>query len=309
MNQEAYLEFKKREGYKNPNSQVERILKLANILKAEKLTREQLARRCSVHIKTIRRDLRVLEKFYDLDYDGFNRPFIFAERGEEGLLLTLTNEEMQLLSDLIKTSNHSLKEGLIEKLDRKSKLEIDSRAQIAKKVNTIQLAIGRKKRVLLKDYQGLKDKEPKTIEVEPIRVSDFRYLIAFDPDHESKSNKTYSLDRINAGVTISQKEWSFEREHDKNTESDIFGLMIGKPIEVELALTSTAYGITKSRYPKALEEIIKVDEEEFPYILKTKTYNLTAVGNLILSMPGHFKLIKGEGLREHLYREIEKFSF
>jgi predicted DNA-binding transcriptional regulator YafY len=58
----------------------DRIHQLVDILVSdERKSLEELARQFAVSTRTIRRDLSLIEKFFNLDYDFHSRPFIFQD--------------------------------------------------------------------------------------------------------------------------------------------------------------------------------------------------------------------------------------
>ena len=58
----------------------DRIHELVAILASDELKNmDELAAIFHVSTRTIRRDIKMLEKFFDLDYDFENRPFLFSE--------------------------------------------------------------------------------------------------------------------------------------------------------------------------------------------------------------------------------------
>ena len=67
----------KRPGYRNPKDSMEKMFVLIALLR-EKRRRpiDQIAELLEKSERQVRRDLNTLERFFDLDFDDRNRPFI-----------------------------------------------------------------------------------------------------------------------------------------------------------------------------------------------------------------------------------------
>lgn len=293
----------KREGFQHPIGRLERMLKLIVLLKYKRYTKEKLALILNKSVKQTSRDLKSLERFYDMDEDEYGRHFIFSERDENGLLVSLTNEEMAYLANLVGDNQHCLREGLLAKLDKNMHLDIDARTKFGRMVNAIKRAIKNKKQITLDGYQGAKDQLPKTVNVEPIGIWDLKYLVAYDPN-DIKS-KFYSLDRIHFDILILDEEWKYQDKHDQIVP-DVFGWRTGIAERVRIALSNSAGMLLKEEFPRSRQFVNSQHDTKYPFIFDAYITGLQGAARFVMGLLDEVKILEGDKLKKFIDEKLKK---
>lgn len=295
-----------REGFREPRDRTERMLVLIALLKYKKRrTIDQLALILDKSTRQIRRDIKSLERFFDLDYDEYNRPFIFADKNDNGIFINLTDEEMALLAELVEGVNHRLQDSLKRKLDKNLFIDFHLKADLARIVNQLRYAIRNKQYILIEGYHGSKDKQPKDVELEPINIIDLKYLAAYDP--AAALNKIYSLERITRGVKVLDKNWNCEEKH-RHQQPDIFGIITGEVLPVRIALSSRAHLLLKEEYPRSVQFVHAQDDEHYPWIFEGNVYGLQGVGRFVMGLLDEVKILEGNKLVEYINEQIDEWK-
>lgn len=292
-----------REGFRFPRDRTERMLVLISLLKYKRRrSLDQLAAILEKSTRQIRRDLKSLERFVDLDYDEYNRPFIFADKDDNGIFINVTDEEMALMADLMGNVQHKLKDGLIKKLDKNLFLDFKLKTDLARLINQIKYAIRNKQRILIEEYQSAKDNKPKEVELEPVNIIDLKYLAAFEP--ASGLNKIYALERINKGIKVLDKPFEFEEKH-RHQQPDVFGIITGEVHQIKLALSTRAYLLLKEEYPRSIQFIHKQNDENYPRIFDGNVYGLQGVGRFVMGLLDEVKVVEGEDLKVYVREKVK----
>jgi predicted DNA-binding transcriptional regulator YafY len=295
-----------REGFRNPRDRTERMLVLIALLKYKRRKNlDQLATLLGKSTRQLRRDIKSLERFFDLDYDEYNRPFIFADKDDNGIFINVTDEEMSLLAQLVDGVNHKLKDGLIKKLDRNLFLDFKLKTDLAQLVNQIKYARRNKRCILIEGYQGAKDKEPKDVELEPVNIVDLKYLSAFDP--VSGINKIYALERITGGIKVLEKEISNEEKH-RHQQPDVFGIITGEVHQVKLTLSNRAYLLLKEEYPRSVQFIHKSKNEDYPWLFETNVYGLQGIGRFVLGLIDELEIEECNALEDYVMQKMDEWK-
>ena len=294
-----------REGFRTPRDRTERMLVLISLLKYKRRRNlDQLAAILDKSSRQLRRDLKSLERFVDLDYDEFNRPFIFGDKDDNGIFINVTDEEMALLADLVGNVQHKLKDGLIRKLDKNLFLDLHLKTDLAGLIKQIKYAIRNKQRILVESYQGAKDKIPKDVELEPVNIIDLKYLAAFEP--ASGLNKFYALERITKGVKVLNKPVEFTDKH-RHQQPDVFGIITGEVHQIKLALSTRAFLLLREEYPRSVQFMHKQQDEHYPWIFDAHVYGLQGVGRFVMGLPDEVRVLEGDRLEEYVRGMVSRF--
>ena len=293
-----------REGFREPRDRTERMLVLIALLKYKRRRNlDQLAAILEKSTRQIRRDIKSLKRFFDLDYDEYNRPFIFADKDDNGLFINLTDEEMALMAELVDGVNHKLKDGLIKKLDKNLFIDFQLKTDLARLVNKIKYALRSKRCILIEGYQGAKDNKPKDVELEPVNIIDLKYLAAYEP--ASGLNKIYAMERIHGDVKVLNKEVAHEDKH-RHQQPDVFGIITGEVHEVKIALSNRAYLLLEEEYPRSVQFIHKHHDEQYPWIFDGHVYGLQGVGRFVMGLLDEVRVLEGEGLKEYIRETVKQ---
>lgn len=294
-----------REGFRFPRDRTEKMLVLISLLKYKRRRNlNQLAALLEKSTRQIRRDLKSLERFVDLDYDEYNRPFIFADKNDNGIFINVTDEEMALLADLVGNVQHKLKDGLTKKLDKNLFLDFQLKTDLAKLINQIKYALRNKQHILIEGYRGAKDNKPKNVELEPVNIIDLKYLAAFEP--ASGLNKIYALERITKGIIVLNKPFEFEDKH-RHQQPDVFGIITGEVHQIKLALSIRAYLLLREEYPRSVQFIHKHDDEHYPRVFDANVYGLQGVGRFVMGLLDEVKVLEGDRLEEYVRGMVRRF--
>lgn len=292
-----------REGFRAPRDRTERMLVLISLLKYKRRrTLDQLAALLEKSTRQIRRDLKSLERFVDLDYDEYNRPFIFADKDDNGIFINVTDEEMALLADLVGNVQHKLKDGLIIKLNKNLFLDFQLKTDLARLINQLKYAIRNKQCILIEAYQGAKDNKPKDVELEPVNIIDLKYLAAFEP--ASGLNKIYALERITKGIKVLDTSITHEDKH-RHQQPDVFGIITGEVHQIKLALSTRAYLLLKEEYPRSVQYIHKHDDENHPWRFDANAYGLQGVGRFVMGLLDEVRILEGERLTKYVREKVK----
>lgn len=292
-----------REGFREPRDRTERMLVLIALLKYKRRRNmDQLAAILDKSTRQLRRDIKSLERFFDLDYDEYNRPFIFADKDDNGIFINVTDEEMALLAQLLEGVNHKLKDGLYKKLDKNLFIDFQLKTDLAKLINQIKYAIRNNLCIKIEGYHGAKDKIPKDVELEPVSIVDLKYLSAFEPS--SGLNKIYALERICGSIKVQDKTIAHEEKH-RHQQPDVFGIISGEVHGVRIALSTRAYLLLKEEYPRSVQFIHKHDEETYTWVFDANVYGLQGVGRFVMGLLDEVKVLEGEKLKEYVTTMIQ----
>lgn len=292
-------------GYRLPQTTLEKLIVLIDQLKYKRRkSYKQLANILEKSERQIRRDVQMLERFYALDYDEYGRPFILAEVNEDELMVSLTAEEMDFLGKLVNGSKNTLREGLLKKLDRMQRLDLSDRPSIAEVIDTLEEGINRKERVMLKGYVSAGNDQPRDILVEPISITELKYLTAFDV--KGGITKIYSLDRMQDAELLFE-DFECEEQH-RHLKPDPFGVVTGKAYDAELLLTNRAYLLMREEYPRTLEFLHASENEKYPWRFKGWVFGLQGVGRFVLGLIDEIKVMSPEELNRFIEEKVRRIN-
>ena len=293
-------------GFIHPKTTLEKLLVLVRLLQYKRTkTYAELASILNKSERQVRRDIKMLERFFQLEYDFYGRPFILTEVNEDELMVNLTTEEMAFLSTLVRKSKSKFKDGLMKKLDLELHLEFDEDSELAKKIDHLEVAISAKNKVILKNYASAHSKSVRDIEVEPIMITEFKYLTAFDVT--DKKVKVFAIDRI-TGVETTQMPFGYQELH-LHLKPDPFGMASGQAHLVDLLLSERAYLLMREEYPRTRLQITKSDSPDYPWRFYSTVYGLEGIGRFVLGLLGEIEIVTPQELKNYLKDRISQFQF
>lgn len=161
-------------------------------------------------------------------------------------------------------------------------------------------------------YQSFWRDAPRTFAIEPYCVKVFKqrwYVIANTPHYDTNSIRIYSLDRITALNTTTEK-YSYPKNFDpQGYFQDCFGIIVDENIKTELI--SIKANATKSKYLRALplhhsqeETEIGEDDSIFQYYLRP-TYDFVQE---LLSHGDEIEVLKPKSLKKEIGEIISNLS-
>lgn len=271
--------------------------------KRRKTVREH-AQLMGVSERTVYRYIETLEQHFLIDKDEYERYFIHTDIDEDEIRIKLTAEELQFLYNLVSKSKSKLKEGLQAKLDLNLRIELNEDDDHASKIDVLESAINSRKKVKLEKYTAASSVTPKAKIVEPISITEFKYLTAYDV--ESGNTKIYAISRI-SGVVPMDEAMENEEEH-RYLKPDIFGMSGGKAFNIHLKLKNRAYLLMREEFPRSVEFLKKAEDPYFPYELKCWVYGLEGIGRYALGMLDHIRIIENEALKDYIMSKIRLFG-
>ncbi len=283
-----------------------RVLQLIHLLKRQPAkTIRSLSAALSCTERTAYRYLHLISAVgFDVQKDAHNRIFIAGE--EHQIATTFTAEELNLLKELLNTAaKHShLKEGILEKLQLNSEVEIIGgeiiRVYLSKLVQQIKEALRDNKRIILRKYHSLHSNKVSDRLVEPICFTDnYNSLVAYEV--RTRTNKYFNIERITQVEVLKQK-MKFNSEH-RYAMPDLFGFSDnGVQHDVELTLTLRAAVLLREEYPSATP-CISLNSKTQHYNFKAVVHNFIPLQRFITGLPGEIQIINPPALREIIKQE------
>jgi predicted DNA-binding transcriptional regulator YafY len=291
-------------------SPLEKLLFLSHQLKYKRRRSfREYARILRKSERQVRRDVETLEKFFDIDKDEDGRPFIFTDDQEDELSIILTQDEIELLITLISGSRKRLAVGLRKKL----KLQIAKADEVLNTdfkeiiqndfIDTIKDAIHQGRQLKIFGYENLKSKKRTDKIVEPISISQMKYLTAFDT--EVKMTKNYVIMRMN-GLVMTDEPIKFKESH-QHLAPDTFGMNTGEEFNVKIQLSHLAYTLMVEEYPQTDKKISLTESKKFPYMFTAKLNGLQGIGRFVLGLPGEVKISKPKELIVYVEEKAKNF--
>jgi predicted DNA-binding transcriptional regulator YafY len=278
-----------------------RVLQLINLLKRKPAkTIRSLAAALSCTERTAYRYLHLIAAVgFDVQKDAHNRIFIATEQNQ--IAATFTVEELSLLKELLNTAaKHShLKDGILEKLQLNSEVEMIGgeiiKVYLSKIVQQIKEALRDNKRIILRKYHSLHSNKVSDRIVEPICFTDnYNSLVAYEV--KTRTNKYFNIERITQ-VEVMKQKMKFNSEH-RYAMPDLFGFSDnGVQHDVELTLTLRAAVLLREEYPSATP-CISLNNKTQHYNFKAVVHNFIPLQRFITGLPGEIQIIKPPALRE-----------
>jgi len=292
-------------GYIQPKTTLEKLMVMISLLKYKRRkTYAELASIMEKSERQVRRDIKMLERFYLLDYDEYGRPFILTEINEDEMVVNLTTEEMSFLTGLVKKTRSKFKEGLLKKLDLNFQINFDNQNDLAQKVDDLESAINSKNRVILEGYSSANSKTIRDIEVEPITITEFKYLTAFDVKDEKI--KVFALDRIEK-VKAFEEPFSFSEYH-QHIKPDPFGIASGESFIVDILMTSRAYLLMREEFPRSKTFLSKSDNLDYPWRFYGTVHGLQGIGRFVMGLSDDTEVDKSSQLGAYISEKINKMK-
>jgi len=291
------------DGFRNPKERIERILCMISILKfSKRKTRAEHARSLGVSERQIRRDLQMLERFFEIEYDLDNRPFIIAERDDNGILLNFTREEIALINSLVESSKSKIASDILRKTNADLYFDQDHPRFLSSHIERIRKAIKNKKQIRLKYTSGSSPHSKERI-LEPVDIIEKKYFTAFDIDAEKM--KMYAFERVDDEVEVLKTNFEFQAKH-RHFTPDLFGMYSGENYHVILKLSQRAYLLLREEYPRAALELYKTSDTEYPWKFDQYVNGLEGIGRFVMGLSDHIQIEKGEELKLFLRDKAKK---
>lgn len=176
-----------------------------------------------------------------------------------------------------------------------------------KKFILLQLAAKEGKVARIINYASHNSKKDRIVEpFHPIPEHD-AFLVY---DTEKNENREYKISRME-DVEVLDRKWTKTNKH-KVLGIDLFGFMENqkvKAVNIELKLKSLPYNLLLEEYKDASKYLSEnqdaSDNNEYPYILKTKVYNMLGVGRFYMGLANEIKIVKGEPLKDYIREYIK----
>ena len=281
-----------------------RVLQLITLLKKEPAKSIRfLAGVLESTDRTVYRYLDLIKELgFELHKDHNNKFQIVG--GDEYQQISFSNEEVQLLRDLVMTTgkDNKLRDSLLQKIYLQSELAIQGnqilKANLGKMVEKINSSISENKRILLKGYHSLNTQKISDRIIEPITLTDnYNSICGFEV--ETKLNKYYNIERITEVIQL-EEEQQFHQLHQLD-EMDVFGFSEknGQKFSVELLVSLRAYILLKEQYPKIDNHITKEINSE-KYRVKIDVNNPKPITRFILGLKDDIEVIGSESFLKHM---------
>lgn len=244
--------------------------------------------------RTVYRYLDLVKELgFELQKDHNNKFQIIGE--DDYPSISFSKEEVSLLRDLVLSTgkDNKLKDSLLQKIYLQSELAIQGnhvlKANLGRMIEKINSSIIDNKRILLKGYHSINTQVISDRIIEPIGLTDnYNSVCGFEV--ETKLNKYYNLERINAVVILDESQ-EFNKLHQLD-ELDVFGFSDknGEKFMVELSLSLRAYVLLKEQYPKIEKHISKELKSE-KYHLKVEVNNPKPIKRFIMGLKDEIDVI------------------
>ncbi len=286
----------------NEQQRLLRLLKLIALLSSPlRRTARQYADLLEVNKTTIYRYFRTIEEAgYTLLLDNENQYYLdrSAVRSQHSEL-HFTEEEAQILGDLVRSYDSPFQQDLLNKIYTHSTLNelADSLADAQQSVRyrTLKEAIREERQVILRQYVSMNSQQISDRRVEPIGFL-HRDTLVEAYDVEKKAMRHFRLERI-AEVKRSQTYFQYRGEH-RRSQTDPFRVADLQPVEVILKLTPTAAQQMKELYP-ATEPYLQQQDDAIVFSAPVnREYKL--IDRLLLSLCDEVQVVSPPQLRTHL---------
>ncbi|MDZ4757566.1 MAG: WYL domain-containing protein [Bacteroidota bacterium] len=260
-----------------PQQKILRVFKLISHLKSDsRKTVSELAKLMETTDRSIYRYFELLDEIgFAIDKDFENRFFIQMWDEHDNPVQEFSLDESKLLSDMLKSTKHPLKNSLLEKIHTRGELPGMAKnivkAKSAKIISTLTKAMELHKQVILKKYHSARSNTLTDRLVEPVCFTDnYMNIAAFEP--ANKDNRHFKIDRIGE-VELSDKLWKHEAKHQK-PEVDLFGMGGNKETDVLITMGHKAYLLFIEEIPNGKNYITKKGNN---YILQCKIYDTKGI--------------------------------
>jgi proteasome accessory factor C len=271
---------------------------------------KQLAFALDVSEKTAYRYKDTLcELGFRLERNDYSHQYKIVDKVPMDLNLAFSQEEVDfIMSNLPKGSD--LTPGISNKLYIHSDiLSVPGALQeigFGKAVKSLQRAIEKKKRVILKDYSSANSNEQRDILAEPVKLEDhYRRLYAFCP--ERKKIMQYKTERIGEVKITSGKQF-YTLHNTGDIETDPFWWVFENDrYKVTLDMNMGVYHMVREDYPRIETYVTELDENR--YRLETEVANLAPVSSLILRFPEGVQNVEPDELKSYTIGRLKYSPF
>lgn len=279
------------------------------------LSINELAEKLQVSYRTVYRDLEILNQvgFWPEEVEkgryvirGQDRDVARFEKN-----LQFNAEEAAILSRAVGgiDENHPMKKAILEKLLSFSGMEdvlnVIVKQDISRNMERLAKAIREKKQVILHNYRSAHSQSVRSRTVEPYAFStDGVFVKAYETD--SKLNKTYKIERIEE-VNLQNTDWQHEKEHEGETQPDIFGINGGEKQRIVLRMSMRSAQLLQEEFPLSRPHVIKEDHTH--YAFDAEVNGFVAISRFILGLADEIEVLQPAALRDFLNERIERKKF
>lgn len=278
----------------------------------ETLTIDEIAARLDVVPRTIYRYIDTLKEagFVVVNPKGDIYSMVDMPKPAPNFdkLVYFTDEESYLVNNLIEgiSPTNALKAGLKKKLaviyDSTNIEGFVDRKSNAAHVANLRKAAQEKKMVILHDYESANGNDVRDRLVEPFGFTN-DFIEAWAYDTESKSNKTFKVQRIGE-VEITGRSWEYEVSH-RTQGRDIFRMTGYANAHVRMQLTVRAKNLLIEEYPLAEKEITRDGNY---WILDTVVNDFAGICRYYVGLIPEIKVLEGEEFKEYARAYMNKYA-
>lgn len=296
-----------------------RILKIFRSLleRPSGLTKKELAKQNHVHEDTIANDFKAfVTAGFEMDKDEKWRWFFVVDKPlkRASSLLYFSEEERFLLHtaiDNLQTTadkQQRLKQKLHALYDYSRLGFAFLRKPHLNKVDCLEDAKARKKRVLLEGYRSSNSNSVSDRIVEPYHINPSEdTLQTFDV--EKKIPRHFRISRISRVRILEESDWEYEQQHHVQI-TDPFRIVDNNQVNVHLRLSVGAYNELVERYPTTRSYIEPTADENFFDFQCNVNHKFYGLSNFILGFYHlEIEVLQPDSLREHLRAEVERMKF
>lgn len=278
----------------------------------EKQTIDEIAARLDVVPRTIYRYIDTLKEagFVVVNPKGDIYSMVDMPKPAPNFdkLVYFTDEESYLVNNLIEgiSPTNALKAGLKKKLaviyDSTNIEGFVDRKSNAAHVANLRKAAQDKKMVILHDYESANGNDVRDRLVEPFGFTN-DFIEAWAYDTESKSNKTFKVQRIGE-VEITDRSWEYEISH-RTQGRDIFRMSGYANAHVRMQLTVRAKNLLIEECPLAEKEITRDGNY---WILDTVINDFAGICRYYVGLIPEIKVLEGEEFLEYARAYMNKYA-
>lgn len=291
----------------NEQAKILRVFKLISVLKKRPRSVNYLSNTFEVSSRTVYRYLTLLENLGFIIDKDFNDNYFIANYDVLNETLDFTQEEAQLVSDLVETgaNKHPLKDTIIKKLFTHSDIKhisseiITARAGLL--IRKLRMALDNNHQVVLEKYHSANSGNIVDRLVEVVSFSnDYESLYAFEV--ASQTMKTFKISRISS-VHELEVLVKHQKQHTQ-LEVDIFGMSGTPQLSIELELSFQAYLLIIKEFPLSVNYLTLVDPETKCYLLSCKVSHFAGVGRFVLGLIDQIKVVKSGSFKTFLNAKL-----
>lgn len=216
-------------------------------------------------------------------------------------LVMFSREEAFVVNELISRLDNSntLKKTLARKLSAVASstciADFVTNKATTKQVETLNEAITKKQRVILRQYESGHSNTVRDRYVEPVKfTTNMTEVNCYDLEEEGM--RTFKISRMNSVEILPEK--CDRQEFYKIDDHDAFRMSGDTDIPVKLHLSLYAKNLLVEEYPLAAKDIHKTSTGK--WILNTKVRALQGIGRFVIGLADEITILNGPELVEYI---------